>query len=67
MKVVINGACAAAISITRLLLSDGFNNIILCDRSGSVYEGRNEGMNPIKEEISLVTNKEKRADHWQIC
>ncbi|NLO99773.1 MAG: NAD-dependent malic enzyme [Clostridiaceae bacterium] len=61
VKVVINGAGAAAISITRLLLSDGFNNIILCDRSGSVYEGRNEGMNPIKEEISLVTNKEKRA------
>lgn len=61
VKVVINGAGAAAISITGLLLSDGFNNIILCDRSGSVYEGRNEGMNPIKEEISLVTNKEKRA------
>ncbi len=61
VKVVINGAGAAAISITRLLISDGFNSITLCDRSGSVYEGRKEGMNPIKEEISLITNKEKRA------
>jgi malate dehydrogenase (oxaloacetate-decarboxylating) len=61
VRIVINGAGAAAISITKLLLSDGFKDIILCDRNGSVYEGRKEGMNPIKEEISLITNKEKRA------
>lgn len=61
VKTVINGAGAAAISITKLLLSDGFMDITLCDRNGSIYEGRKEGMNPIKEEISLITNREKRA------
>jgi malate dehydrogenase (oxaloacetate-decarboxylating) len=61
VKIVINGAGAAAISITQLLLYDGFKDITLCDRSGAVYEGRKESMNPIKEEISLVTNREKKA------
>ncbi|HHT65418.1 MAG: NAD(P)-dependent malic enzyme [Caldicoprobacterales bacterium] len=56
-KIVINGAGAAAIAITKLLLSDGFENIILCDRQGAVFEGRKENMNPIKDEISKVTNK----------
>lgn len=60
VKIVINGAGAAAISITKLLISDGFNDIILCDRSGSIYEGRKESMNPVKEEMALVTNREKR-------
>ncbi|MEY8522059.1 malic enzyme-like NAD(P)-binding protein [Lachnospiraceae bacterium 38-10] len=60
VKVVISGAGAAAISITKLLLSDGFRDIILCDRKGAVYEGREEGMNKIKEEMALVTNREKR-------
>lgn len=61
VKIVINGAGAAAISISKLLLHDGFKDIILCDRSGAVYEGRKEGMNPIKEEMALVTNREKKA------
>ncbi len=57
VRVVVNGAGAAAISITRLLLSDGFTDIILCDRRGAIYEGRSEGMNPVKEEMSRITNK----------
>ncbi|MGI6585762.1 MAG: NAD(P)-dependent malic enzyme [Lutisporaceae bacterium] len=57
VKVVINGAGAASISITKLLLYDGFRDITLCDRSGVIYEGRNNGMNPIKEEIAKVTNR----------
>jgi malate dehydrogenase (oxaloacetate-decarboxylating) len=61
VKVVVNGAGAAAISITKLLLSDGFANIILCDRKGAIYEGRQEGMNPIKEEMARVTNRKKKA------
>ncbi len=61
VKVVVNGAGAAAISITRLLLSDGIKNITLCDRKGAIYAGRKEGMNPIKEEMALVTNPEKKA------
>ena len=61
VRVVINGAGAAAISITKLLLSDGFRNITLCDRKGAIYEGRSEGMNPIKDEMTLLTNREKRT------
>ena len=60
VKVVINGAGAAAISVTKLLLSDGFTDVTLCDRSGVIYEGRKEGMNWIKEEMALITNREKR-------
>ena len=56
VKVVVNGAGAAAISITKLLLSDGFKDITLCDRSGAIYKGRPEGMNWIKTEMAEVTN-----------
>jgi malate dehydrogenase (oxaloacetate-decarboxylating) len=61
VKVVVNGAGAAAISITKLLLSDGFKDIILCDSKGAIYEGRPEGMNPIKEEMAFITNRDKKA------
>lgn len=61
VKIVINGAGAAAISITKLLLTYGINNIILCDRTGAIYKGRKCGMNPSKDEIALVTNKEQKS------
>ena len=57
VNVVVNGAGAAAIAITRLLLTDGFENVVLCDRKGAIYSGRGEGMNPVKEEMALITNK----------
>ncbi|MBR4422383.1 MAG: NAD-dependent malic enzyme [Erysipelotrichaceae bacterium] len=60
VKIVTSGAGAAAISITKLLLSAGFKNIIMTDRQGAIYEGR-EGLNWIKEEMSHVTNLEKQA------
>ena len=60
MKIVVSGAGAAAISITKLLLSDGFQDITLCDRKGAIYDGREEGMNKIKEEMALVTNRKKQ-------
>lgn len=60
VKIVVSGAGAAAISITKLLLSDGFRDITLCDRKGAIYEGREEGMNKIKEEMALVTNRKKQ-------
>ena len=60
VRIVINGAGAASISVTRLLLSDGFRHITLCDRAGIIYEGRKVGMNGIKEEIALATNREKK-------
>ena len=58
VKVVINGAGAASISITKLLLSDGIKNITLCDRTGAIYQGREKGMNASKEDIAKVTNPE---------
>lgn len=58
IKLVVNGAGAAAISITRLLLTAGIRNITLCDRTGAIYEGREKGMNPVKDEIAKVTNPE---------
>lgn len=60
VKVVVNGAGAAAISITRLLLTAGFADITLCDRRGAIYEGRTEGMNPVKEDMAKVTNRAKK-------
>ena len=61
VKVVVNGAGAAAISITRLLLTAGVKHITLCDRKGAIYEGRTEDMNPIKEKMAKMTNLEKRS------
>ena len=58
VKIVTSGAGAAAISITKLLLSAGFKNIIMTDRTGAIYEGR-ENLNWIKEEMALVTNLNK--------
>ena len=61
VRVVINGAGAAAISIAKLLLSAGFGDVTLCDRRGAIYAGRPEGMNWIKEEMAAVTNQERRS------
>ena len=60
IRVVVNGAGAAAIAISRLLLSAGVRHLILCDRRGAIYEGRAEGMNEVKEEMAKVTNREKK-------
>lgn len=56
VKIVTSGAGAAAISITKLLLTYGFKNIVMTDRRGIIYKGRPEGMNWIKEEMAEVTN-----------
>ncbi|MBA1335080.1 MAG: NADP-dependent malic enzyme [Firmicutes bacterium] len=56
LSAVINGAGAAGIAITKILLEVGVRNIILCDREGIIYRGRKEGMNWAKEEIAQVTN-----------
>ena len=60
VRIVVNGAGAAAVSITKLLLSAGARDITLCDRKGAIYEGR-DGLNWIKEEIAQVTNPENRS------
>jgi len=58
LKIVINGAGAAGIAIARLLVNQKVDDIILLDSHGTIYEGC-EGMNPIKCDISLKTNKSK--------
>ncbi len=60
VKIVTSGAGAAAIAIVKLLLSAGFKNVIMCDRKGAIYEGR-DGLNWIKEEMAQTTNREKKA------
>ena len=61
VRVVINGAGAAAIAICKLLLAAGVKDVTLCDRSGAIYAGRETGMNAVKEEMARVTNLQKRA------
>ncbi|GAB4250432.1 NAD(P)-dependent malic enzyme [Deferrisoma sp.] len=56
VKIVVNGAGAAALAVTRLLLDAGARNVIVCDRTGALYAGRKKGMNPYKEEIARRTN-----------
>ena len=60
VKIVTSGAGAAAIAIVKLLISAGFKNVIMCDRKGAIYEGR-DGLNWIKEEMAQVTNLERKA------
>ncbi len=60
VKIVTSGAGAAAISIVRLLLSAGFKNVVMTDRTGAIYAGR-ENLNWIKEEMAQVTNLNKET------
>ena len=60
VRIVINGAGAAATAITKLLVSAGAVNVTLCDRSGAIYDGRPDHMNPAKEKIASITNPGKR-------
>ena len=60
VKIVTSGAGAAAIAITKLLLSAGFRDITMCDRKGAIYKGR-EGLNWIKAEMAEVTNLSRKA------
>ena len=64
VKVVTSGAGAAAIAIVKLLLSAGFQNIVMTDRNGAIYEGR-EGLNWIKKEMAQVTNLNK--EQGKLC
>ena len=60
VKIVTSGAGAAGIAIIRLLMAMGLRNVIMTDRKGAIYAGR-EGLNPIKEEMAKITNYEHRA------
>ncbi len=57
VKIVVNGAGAAGMAITRLLQRMGAKDILLCDSTGAIFEGRAKGMNPYKDKIAAITNK----------
>jgi len=59
VKVVVNGAGASAIAVLKFIMSAGVKHATLCDSKGTIYEGRKENMNPVKEEMAKVTNKDK--------
>ncbi|MDP9364761.1 MAG: NADP-dependent malic enzyme, partial [Chloroflexota bacterium] len=61
VRVTINGAGAAGIAVTKLLLALDVGDVVLCDRAGAIYEGRTTHMDVSKFEISAVTNKERRT------
>ena len=54
-KVVVNGAGSAGIAITKLLLTYGFSNVILCDKAGIISRD-SEGLNFMQEKMALLTN-----------
>jgi malate dehydrogenase (oxaloacetate-decarboxylating) len=60
IKIVFNGAGAAAISVTKLLIQGGAANITVCDTTGVIYRGRDRGMNLIKEQLAEITNPERK-------
>ena len=60
VKIVTSGAGAAGIAIIKLLMAMGLKNVIMTDRKGAIYEGR-EGLNPVKEEMAKITNFSREA------
>ncbi len=60
VRIVTSGAGAAGIAIIRLLMAVGLKDVIMCDRQGAIYEGR-DGLNPIKQEMAKTTNPERCA------
>ena len=58
MKIIMNGARAAGIAVSSLLIHYGYKNFIVCDTKGAIYKGRPEGMNPFKDKIAEITNKD---------
>lgn len=59
IKIVINGAGAAGAAICRFLMAAGARNVVLCDRSGALYRGRQEGMNASKDALAEMSNPQK--------
>ena len=60
VRIVTSGAGAAGIAIIRLLMAMGLKDVIMCDRQGAIYEGR-DGLNPVKEQMAKITNPDKIA------
>lgn len=60
IKVVTLGAGAAGIAIVKLLISMGLKDVVMCDRKGAIYKGR-EGLNDEKKKIAEISNKENKT------
>ncbi len=56
IRVVVNGVGAAGVAITKLLIAYGVKDIVMVDTTGTIYKGRDGGMNPVKEMLSDITN-----------
>ncbi len=60
ISVVVNGSGAAGVAVTKLLMALGLKNVVLCDRKGAIYEGR-EGLDSSKSEMAKITNLDKKS------
>jgi malate dehydrogenase (oxaloacetate-decarboxylating) len=60
VKIAVSGAGASGICVTKFVMTAGVRDAVLVDTRGIIYEGRKENMNPYKEEIARVTNREKK-------
>lgn len=59
VQIVVNGAGASAIAVTKLLMAMGLKKVVLCDTKGAIYEGR-DNLNPVKEEMAKITNFDRK-------
>jgi malate dehydrogenase (oxaloacetate-decarboxylating) len=66
-KVVVSGAGASGSAIAKLLIAAGIGDVVLCDRAGAVYEGRESHMLPYKEELAKITNKDNVKGSLKDC
>ena len=60
IRVAVNGSGAAGVAIVKLLLHMGVKDVIICDTRGIIYENRPVGMNPFKDEMARITNREQK-------
>jgi len=60
IRIVVNGAGAASLAVTKLLLDAGARDVVVCDRTGAIYRGRKKGMNPYKDEVAVRSNPDGR-------
>ena len=60
VRIVTSGAGAAGIAIIKLLMARGLRHVVMCDRQGAIYEGR-DNLNPMKQEMARLTNRERRT------
>ena len=65
-KVVVNGAGSAGVAITKLLLTYGFSNIVMCDKVG-ILSTETEGLNWMQEKMAVITNPDKETGSLKRC